>query len=33
MAVKDNSGLCKLCKIAPFILKKELPDFNMNKLS
>lgn len=33
MVVKDNSSLCKLCKISPFILIKELPDFNKNKFN
>ena len=33
MVVKDNSSLCKLGKNAPFIINKELPDFNKNKFS
>lgn len=33
MVVRDNSSLCKLCKISPFILIKELPDFSKNKFN
>lgn len=33
MVVKDNSSLCKLCKIVPSVINKKLPDFHKNKFS